>query len=377
MNVEFFRHGLEQEEKNSLLETLDSLFLTTGPKTRQFETDFSQYLGVGRTIGLSSCSTGLFLTLKAWGIGPGDRVIVPAMTFIATSNAVLIAGAEVLFCDVDKETALIDLNMVEDLLKKNPNVKAAIPVHLYGQMVDMKALRELANRYGIKILEDSAHCIEGEREGIRPGQWGDAAAFSFYATKNITCGEGGAVATNDSRLADRLRTLRLHGMSKTAEDRHIKYNHWDMEVLGYKGNMCDLEAALLLPQLPKIEHRWQRREEISRRYETAFSEAGIDFPRMRPGVKSARHLFTAWAPKGKRDAFLRYLQQKKIGVAVNYRAVHLRDFYRQTFGFAPGAFPIAEEIGERTFSIPLYPGLEDSEVDYVVQSVVEARDNLL
>lgn len=377
MKVEFFRHGLGQDEKESVLETLDSLFLTTGPKTRQFEKEFSQYLGLSRAVGLSSCSTGLFLALKAWDTGAGDQVIVPAMTFIATANAVLTAGAEVLFCDVDKETALMDLNMVEDLLKWNRNVKAVIPVHLYGQMVDMKSLRELTDRYGVKILEDSAHCIEGERDGIKPGHLGDAAAFSFYATKNITCGEGGAVACNDAGLADRLKVLRLHGMSKSAEDRHVKYNHWDMEMLGYKGNMYDIEAALLLPQLPKIESQWQRREKICRRYENAFAEAGIDFPRTSPGVKSARHLFTIWAPRGKRDAFLEYLQRQEIGVAVNYRAVHLRTFYRETFGFKPGDFPVAEEIGERTLSIPLYPRLEDREADYVIEKVIEAKEKLI
>ncbi|NIM10837.1 MAG: aminotransferase class I/II-fold pyridoxal phosphate-dependent enzyme [Candidatus Aminicenantes bacterium] len=376
MKVEFFRHSLGKDEKDSLLETLDGLFLTTGPKTRQFEKEFSHYLGVNHTVGLSSCSTGLFFTLKAWGIGAGDQVIVPAMTFIATANAVLIGGAEVMFCDVDKETALIDLNMVEDLLKWNQKVKVVLPVHLYGQMVDMKSLRELADRYHVKILEDSAHCIEGERDGIKPGHLGDAAAFSFYATKNVTCGEGGAVVSNDTQLTDRLRILRLHGMSKSAIDRHVKYNHWDMEVLGYKGNMYDIEAALLLPQLPKIERQWQRREKICRQYENAFDKVGIDFPRTLPGVKSARHLFTIWAPQGKRDAFLEYLQQQEIGVAVNYRAVHLRTYYRETFGFKPSDFPIAEEIGERTLSIPLYPRLEDREVDYVIDKVIEAKEKL-
>lgn len=373
MKVEFFRHSLEQDEKDSLLDTLDGLFLTTGPKTRQFEQEFSHYLGVNHAVGLSSCSTGLFFTLKAWGIGAGDRVIVPAMTFIATSNAVLIAGAEVMFCDVDKETALMDLNRVEDLLKRHQTIKAVIPVHIYGQMADMKALRGLAQRYHVKILEDSAHCIEGQRDGIKPGHLGDAAAFSFYATKNITCGEGGAVVCNDAQLTDQLKILRLHGMSKSAMDRHVKYNHWDMEVLGYKGNMYDIEAALLLPQLPKIENQWQRRNEIAQTYETAFNRAGIEFPKTLPDVKSARHLFTIWAPKGKRDNFLEYLQNQGIGAAVNYRSVHLRTYYRETFGFKPGDFPIAEEIGERTLSIPLYPKLEDREVEYVIQKVIEAK----
>jgi UDP-4-amino-4-deoxy-L-arabinose-oxoglutarate aminotransferase len=373
MKVEFYRHSLGEEEKKSVGAVLDSLFLTAGPRTREFEEKFAAYLGVEHCVGLSSCTAALFLTLKAWQIGPGDKVIAPAMTFIATSNVVLHCGAEVQFCDVDPGTALIDLNQVEAILKRERAVKAVIPVHLYGQMVDMKALRALADRYGAKLLEDSAHCIEGIRDAVRPGQLGDAAAFSFYATKNMASGEGGAVATDDAALADALRTSRLHGMSQSAVDRHQFYQHWDMAVPGFKENMFDLQAALLLPQLARIERLWGRREAIARRYEQAFAPVGIDFPKVLPGVKSARHLFTIWSPRVRRDELLARLQNQGVGCVVNYRAVHLREYYRRAFGYKEGDFPVAEEIGDRTISIPLYPSLRDEEVEYVITEVIQAH----
>ena len=373
MKVEFYKHSLGAAEKQSILETLDSLFLTTGPKTKQFEAEFARFLGVAHGVGVTSCTAGLFLPLAAWNIGSGDKVIVPAMTFIATANVVLHAGAEVVFCDVEPDTGLMDLNQVEEVLKTTPNVKAIIPVHLYGQMVDMRAFKQLADKYGVKILEDCAHCIEGERDGVKPGQLGDAAAFSFYATKNLACGEGGAVLTNDANLAEMLRIIRQHGMSKSAADRHVHYQHWDMEVLGYKANMFDLEAALLLPQMPKIKERWQRREAIAQRYEQAFTQAGVDFPKTLPNVKHARHLFTIWAQDGKRDEVLSYLQNQGIGVVVNYRSVPLRAYYKQRYGFKTGDFPVAERIGERTLSLPLYPKLADAEVEYVIAQVIAAN----
>jgi dTDP-4-amino-4,6-dideoxygalactose transaminase len=374
MKIEFYRHSLGEPEKKALCEVLDGIFLTTGPRTKQFEEQFAAYLGVRHGVGLSTCTAALFLTLKAWGIGKGDKVIVPAMTFIASSNVVLHAGGEVAFCDVEPETGLLDLNLVEDILRREPKVRAIIPVHLYGQMVDMKRLRGIADRHGVRILEDSAHCVEGIRDGVRPGQLGDAAAFSFYATKNLTSGEGGAAVTNDDALAERLKVIRLHGMSKSAADRYQFYQHWDMTEPGYKENMFELQAALLLTQLPRLEGFWQKREAIARRYETAFAAAGVEFPKTLPGVKNARHLFTIWAPGGRRDEILAWLQQQGIGVVVNYRAVHLREFYQRAMGCREGDFPVAEEIGRRTISLPLYPGLRPEEVDYVIEKTIQAHN---
>jgi UDP-4-amino-4-deoxy-L-arabinose-oxoglutarate aminotransferase len=245
-----------------------------------------------------------------------------------------------------------------------------MPVHLYGQMVDMKALSAIADRYKVRILEDSAHCVEGTRGGVRPGQLGDAASFSFYATKNLACGEGGAVVTGDEGLAEYLAVSRLHGLTKSALSRHEHYEHWDMDFPGYKANLPDVLAALLLPQLGRIETLWQRREAIAARYEAAFRAAGVAFPCTLPGLKHARHLFTIWAPVGRRDEFVARLQADGIGVVVNYRAVPLTRFYRERYGLREGTFPVAEDVGDRTISVPLYPKLADSEVEYVVDRVV-------
>ncbi len=370
MKIEFYRHNIGEAEIREIVDTLKSTFLTTGPKTALFEKKFSEYLGTQNAIGVMSATAGLFLALKAWNIGPGDEVIVPPMTFIATANAVLHCGATPVFVDVEPETGNIDAEQIEASI--TPKTKAVLPVHLYGQMVDMRKIRRIADRHGLKILEDSAHTIEGTRDGDRPGQVGDAASFSFYATKNIASGEGGAVVTDDLDLAERLRILRLHGMSKSAADRyHSEYRHWDMEMLGYKENMSDIQASLLLNQLATIEERWERKEKICRYYELEFQRAGIEFPRVLDNSKSARHLFTVWAKRGERDKALGDLQKRGLGVAVNFRAIHLLTYYRERFNYRPGQFPVAEEIGDRTITIPMYPLLTDPEVEYVAKAVVE------
>lgn len=369
MKVEFYRHNLGEEEIASVVDTLKGVFLTTGPKTKQFEQEFASYLDVKRVLGVTSWTNGAFLVLKAWGVGPGDEVIVPAMTFVSTANVVCHCGATPVFVDSDPTTGNLDLDHLEQ--KITARTKAIIPVHLYGHMVDMRKLRAVADRHGLKILEDAAHCVEGMRDGCRPGNLGDAACFSFYATKNLACGEGGAIATNDENLAEKLLLYRLHGMSKSAADRyHAKYQHWDMELLGYKANMFDIQAALLLPQLPRLAGLRDRREAICQRYAHAFESECIAFPQVLPGAVSARHIFTIWAPPGRRDVMLERLQALGIGVAVNFRAIHLLAYYRETWGCKPGDLPVAEKIGDRTLTLPMYPQLTDAEVDYVIQSVI-------
>jgi len=371
MKVEFFKHNISKKEIETVSKVLGSIFLTTGPVTNQFEKAFSDYLGIPHTVGVTSCTAALFLSLKAIGIGTGDEVITTPMTFIATPNAILHAGAKPIFIDVERETGNIHLDNIENAINKN--TKAIMPVHLYGQMCDMKAIRKLADKHRLFIIEDSAHCIEGERNGIRPGQLGDTACFSFYATKNITSGEGGAITTGSDQIAERLKKLRLHGMSKLAVDRYTgKYQHWNMELLGYKFNMFDIQAAILLHQLELIEERLARKELIYRRYKDAFLNVeGIDFPKTLPDSKHARHLFTIWVDPVKRDTILHKLQQAGIGVAVNFRAVHLLTYYHETFGYKRGDFPVAEKIGDSTISLPMYPKMTDDEVGYVIEQVIK------
>jgi UDP-4-amino-4-deoxy-L-arabinose-oxoglutarate aminotransferase len=366
-NVQFYKHGLGKEELRYVSMAMEGLFLTAGPMTRQFEEAFSRYLDCTHVVGTYSCTTALFLCLKALNIGPGDEVITTPMTFIATPNAILEAGATPIFVDVEEATGNIDVNLIEKAI--GPKTRAIIPVHLYGHMCDMKKIREIADTHNLWVIEDSAHCIEGERDGIRPAQLSDAACFSFYATKNMTSGEGGAVATNNRALAEKLLLLRSHGMNKEASGRYTEtYRHWDMVCMGYKGNMFDIQAALLLPQIPRIAEKWQRRQEICSRYREAFDPLdGIDLPEIHPNTRHAHHLFTIWVDR--RDAFLERLQDQGIGVAVNYRPIHLLTYYRRTFGFHEGLFPVAEDIGRKTLSLPLYPKMTDREAAAVVRVV--------
>ena len=371
MKVEFYKHNLDAGDIEEVVRSLQSTFLSTGPKTLSFEKKFADYLKIQHVIGLTSCTAALFLALKALEIGPGDEVITTPMTFIATPNTVLHTGATPVFVDVEKETGNINAKLIEQAI--TPRTKAIIPVHLYGQMCDMKAIRTIADRHRLKIIEDCAHCIEGSREGIQPGQLGDLAAFSFYATKNLSCGEGGALAVHDDSLADKIRVLRLHGMNKSAIDRYsAHYQHWDMIDLGYKYNMFDLQASLLLHQLDRLESYRKKREEIATYYEGVFNQTPqLSYPKVLPNSISARQLFTPWVPEQKRDFVLAGLQEMGVGVAVNFRAVHLLTYYRKTFGYKEGDFPEAEKIGNSTISIPFYPRLTDGEIAYIAQSVTK------
>ena len=367
MKVEFFRHSITVADIARVDDALRATFLTAGPETARFERRFSEYTGLSHTIGLNSCTAALHLSLLALGVGPGDEVITTPMTFIATATAIMHTGATPVFVDVEKETGLMDVSKIEPAV--TPRTKVVIPVHLYGSMVNMKAVRDIADRHGLRIVEDAAHCIEASRDGFRPGRLSDAACYSFYATKNITCGEGGAVATLNGELADRVRCLRQHGMSKEAADRYGgKYRHWDMVDLGWKYNMHDISAALLIDQLRRIEAYLKKRESVWKRYDNEFNKIPQIQVHQTHG-KSAYHMYTLWVDPERRDRMLHSLQEKGVGVAVNYRAVHTLTYFKKTFGFKPSDFPIAFEIGRKTITLPLYPRLGAEEVAYVIEMV--------
>lgn len=370
MKVEFFRHNLEQEDLEKVQEVLRSVFLTTGEVTREFEEEFRRYTGHPHVVGVTSCTAALHLALLALGIGPGDEVITTPMTFLATATAILHAGARPVFVDVEAATGLIDPRLIEKAITRR--TKAILPVHLYGTMADMRAIAQIAQKHRLKIVEDCAHCIEGERDGIRPGQLGDAACYSFYATKNLTSGEGGAVGTRDKDLTDKVRSLRTHGMTTDAASRYGQhYKHWDMTLLGWKYNMDNIHAALLVRQIKRLDAYWKRRDEIAGIYEARLRAAkGISLPAVYG--KSARHLQTVWVAGESRDRVLEGMQKREVSVAVNYRAVHTLIYFSKTFGYKPADFPQAYEIGCRTLSIPLYPKMSNEEAEYVAASLQEA-----
>ncbi len=364
--IEFFRHNIDRKDRERVNNVLRSIFLTTGKEVEEFELKFSQYTGLKYTVGLTSCTAALHLSLIALNIGPGDEVITSPLSFCATANAVLHAGATPVFVDVEEETGNLNAELIESSITKK--TKAIIPVHLYGQMGDMRRIRSIAARYNLSTIEDAAHAIEASREGVGVGQVSDVACFSFYATKNITSGEGGAVSTNNEKLADAFRMLRLHGIDKGAADRYTQYyRHWDMPILGWKYNMDNIQAALLIGQLERIDDLWQKRDSLWMSYEEKLkSVKGIQLLTTLANVKHARHLFTVLVQPEKRDKLLWTLQYHNIGVAVNYRPIHLLRYYREKFGYKEGDYPVAEEIGKRTISLPLYPSLKEIEIKYIV-----------
>ncbi|MBL7046010.1 MAG: DegT/DnrJ/EryC1/StrS family aminotransferase [Parcubacteria group bacterium] len=369
MKVEYFRHNVEEEDIENVVSVLRGLFLTTGGVAKEFENKFSEYLGIPYVVGVTSCTAALHLSLIAAGVESGDEVITTPMSFIATANAIEYVGARPVFVDVNIETGNIDENKIEEAI--TPRTKAIIPVHLYGQLCDMKKIKDIADKYSLKIIEDAAHAVESGRSGYRTGELANFSCFSFYAIKNITSGEGGAIAVHDEKIAEKLKKLRLHGMSKDAAERYEKkYKHYDMDVLGWKYNMTNIQAAMLLSQLDRLDGNLERREIISRRYEEVFSGiSDIDMIKVLPDVKSARNTITILVDKDIRDKVMHELQDRGIGVAVNFRPIHLMKYYRDKYGYKEGMFPNAESIGARTITLPLYPKLKDEEQEYIISNV--------
>jgi dTDP-4-amino-4,6-dideoxygalactose transaminase len=377
MKIEFFRHNINERDIASAIEVLHSIFLTTGPTTARFEKAFAEYMGIAEAVGVSSCTGAMHLALLYHGIGPGDEVITTPMTFVATATAILQAGAKPIFADVCPKSGLLLPETAEAVVTKK--TRAILPVHLYGRMVDMAGFAKLAKKYNLVLVEDSAHCIEGVRDGIRPGQLSNAACFSFYATKNMTCGEGGALICRSADEADWYRSARHHGISRNASSRYTrKYEHWDMEMMGWKYNMDDIQAALLVNQIGRLDENRRKRQRLENLYRKLLQDIdGLDFIEA-PGKdeRSGHHLFTVLLPRRcPRDEVLHRLQEQGVGCAVNYRAVHTLLYFQKAFGYKPEDYPVANDLGNRTISLPIYPGLSDREVEYVCATLREILES--
>ena len=367
--IEFYRHNLTQKDKDECLDVLSSIFLTTGEVVKKFESNFAKYVRARYAVGVSSCTDALFLALKYIGIKKGDEVITTALSFVATSNAVEYCNAKPVFIDVEEDTGNINADLIEKAITSK--TKAILVVHLYGLMCDMVKIRKIADKHDLKVIEDCAQCIEGERDGVRVGELADFACFSFYATKTITCGEGGAITCNSKEAYEWLLKARLHGMSKNAAERYTsRYQHYDMEFLGYKCNMTNIQASLLLSQLNRIDKLLTRREEIAKIYDKGFANNHyLSMPDTLPNSVHARYIYTFWVNRKKRDEYLDKIQDKGIGVAVHLRPIHLMSFYKNKYGYKRGDFPISERIGDCTISIPFYLKLTKKEIDYIINSV--------
>jgi UDP-4-amino-4-deoxy-L-arabinose-oxoglutarate aminotransferase len=375
MQVDFYRHELDASSAEYVARVLETPFITSGRVGREVEAQLAGYFGTAHALLVNSWTNGAIAALLALGVGRGDEVIVPAMTFIATANAAEMVGAKPVFVDVDPGSLLLTPEAVARAV--TPRTKAVVPVHLYGQMADMAGLTAvLSARPDIAIIEDCAHCFEGERSGYKPGFHSACAIFSFYATKNVTCGEGGAIITNSKVLFEKLQTTRLHGMSAGAIDRFKggSYRHWDMVQLGMKANLPDLLSALLPHQIATIDARLPCREAIARRYEDELSDHPIRLPVRVEGSKHARHLFVIHVPTAVRDDALMVLSKSKIGCAVNYRSVPTLSYYSKRYGYTERSFPVSFEWGGGTITLPLYPSLSVEEQKYVIRVV---RDQIV
>lgn len=365
---------IENDDIEAVVDSLKSNWVTKGPKTVEFEKRFAEYIGVKHAIAFNSCTAGLHTTLVAAGIGEGDEVITTPMTFAASANVIIHAGATPVFVDIDPITMNIDHTKIEE--KITPRTKALIPVHMAGFPCEMDEIMDIASKHNLFVLEDAAHAVHTRYKDKMIGSIGDATAFSFYATKNLMTGEGGMVTTDNDELADKLRVYSLHGMSRNAWNRYTNKGSWHYEITfpGYKYNMTDIQAALGMTQLAKLQSMQSTRESIAFRYNQAFSTLSeLEIPIDREYARHAWHLYIIKLNLEKisvdRAEFIELLREENIGTSVHFIPVHLHPYYRDTFGFERGFMPQAENVYDRIISLPLYPKMSDSDVQDVIEAV--------
>ncbi len=361
MNVQFLQPTITEEDIAEVNRVLRGGWLVLQQDTQAFEKEFAAYMGTKEAVLTNSCTCSIHLALIMAGLTEGDEVIVPALTYVSSINPVLHCGAKPVFVDVEPETGLMDSVQVEAAITSQ--TKGIIPVHLYGQMVDMKKLKEIADAHHLFIVEDAAHAIESERDGIRPGALSLGAAFSFHVAKNITAGTGGALALNNEKLADRARVLRRDGVRNYPTARF-------MEELGHKYLATDFQAAMLRSQLRRIDDQWKQRKHFYDQYAAAFTEEGIAFNPVLPVSKHAYHMIVIFVDAERRDAIRDQLFDAEIQTSIHYNPVTLEPFYQKEFGFKKGDFPVAEQLGFSCITLPLYSTLTEEQQEYVIEKVI-------
>ena len=369
--IPFSRPWIDDTEIEAVSQVLASKWISTGNRVREFERAFAEYLGVKHAIAVSSCTAALHLSLVVAEIGSGDEVITTPYTFTATAEAIRYVGAKPVFVDIDPDTLNIDTSKIEQAI--TDRTKAVLPVHIAGVPCDMDTLQEISQTHNLMLIDDAAHAIPTEYKGKYIGNLGDLSAFSFYANKNLTTGEGGMITTNSDAFAKPLRTMRLHGIDKDAWARQSQRNiwHYDIATEGYKYNMTDIQAAMGLCQLMKLNKQHERRRNFAQIYQKELAK----FPQIRTPVapdnprEHAWHLYIIQLQTGNRDAFVEALSEANIECSVHYIPLHLFDFYQEQYGYRVGDFPYAEAAFERVVSLPLHPGLTEEDIHIVIDAI--------
>lgn len=374
--VPFHRADVGEAEAQAVADVIRSGWLTMGAKTVEFEEQFAKYIGAKQAIAVSSATAGLHLALEALGIKAGDQVIVPANTFTATAEVVAYFGAVPVLADIDPGTLNLDPADAEKRITSN--TRAVIPVHYGGQPCDMDEIAAVARRHSLHVIEDAAHSLPATYHGTRIGTLSELTVFSFYATKTLTTGEGGMITTANPVYADRMRLMRLHGIGRDAWKRYSADGSWYYEVLeaGYKYNMTDMQAALGLVQLKKVDQMAAARSRIAAEYNLAFGKIEeVEVPSVTHDRESAWHLYPLRIRPDSltigRDEFIATLKQKGIGTSVHFIPLHLHPYYQRKFGYKPGDLPRAEAEYDRYLSLPLFPTMSDEEIEYVIEGVRE------
>ena len=372
--IPFHKPAIGEDEIQSVVETLRSGWLTTGYKVKSFEENFARYVGAKHAVAVNSGTAALHLALDAVGLKEGDEVILPTMTFAATAEVVLYFKAKPVLVDCQRDTLNIDPTQIEAAI--TPRTKVVIPVHMAGQPCDMTQILNIAHQNGLCVVEDAAHALPADDRGKRIGTIGDITCFSFYATKTITTGEGGMVTTASEAWAERMRIMSLHGISHDAWKRYTKEGSWYYEVLypGFKYNLTDIAAAIGIEQLKKCDRFWQARERIALLYQHGLADlAEIQLPTCRENAQHAWHLFVIQLNlerlKITRNEFIEALREQSIGTSVHFIPLHLHPYYRDRFGYKPEDFPNASAVFDRIVSLPIYPGMTESDVEKVIEAV--------
>lgn len=368
-----------EEEINEVVDTLRSGWLTAGPKVKRFEEEFVCYIGADYALAVNSCTAGLHLALEAIGIQPDDKVITSPYTFTATAEVIRYFGGHPIFVDIDPKTFNLDPKQVERCLQREKNVKAIMPVHFAGQACEMDTILQLAHAYQVKVVEDAAHAIPSLYDGRKVGNFGDITAYSFYVTKPLATGEGGMVVSNSPEYIEKMRIMRLHGITRDTFKRNAsQHPNWYYEIVapGFKYNMSDIMAAIGIHQLAKAEQFHQRRADIAAQYTTAFADLPLQTPYLHPKVGHyghAWHLYVIQLQlenlKIDRDKFIVRMQEMGIGTSVHFIPLHIHHYWQSLYGFQPTDFPVALNAYQRAVSLPIYPSMTDNDVTRVISAV--------